>query len=413
VLEALDTTVLFGAPQVLSLSGDFAMVQSDRMNVLYLPFPSLGRVQYVVRSRAPRLLQADISAVRWSYPESVRRQYLQLPPLDPGVAGLTHQIVEDSRTPYEAVVLIRQHLLKNYRYSLDIASDRSAHPLEDFLFTRKTGYCEHYATAMVVMLRTIGLPARLVTGFLASEWNEFAHYYTVRQRDAHAWVEVYFPESGWMTFDPTPPDPGGVSTPWWHSLDGVWASMRLRWDRLIIQYSGTDQLSVVQEVRDRQETLQSNVSTTIASWMLHWLASISAAVTGVSSRPAREVGLVLLIGGSLLIIWRVVKRRGTGRSDGAWNSSERTLAISWYQQMLDAAAAQGFPKPLGKTPMEFARYVEKHWTDAAPHIDRLTHLYCRARFGLHTLTQEDRVGAEAALRALSSKDGRGRYTTRQ
>jgi hypothetical protein len=346
--------------------------------------------------------------VRFSYPDSVRRQYLQLPPLDSAVAGLTKQVVEGSRTPYESVVLIRQHLLKNYRYSLDIALDRSAHPLEDFLFTRKTGYCEHYATAMVVMLRTIGLPARLVTGFLASEWNEFGQYYTVRQRDAHAWVEVYFPQSGWMTFDPTPPDPGSVSVPWWHSLDGAWASMRLRWDRLIIQYSGTDQLSVVQGVRDRQETLQDNLSTTIGSWISQWLASIKAAATHFPGGPVRKAGLLLLIGSILLIIWLLAKQRSTGRSNAASNSSEQMLAVFWYQQMLRAAAAQGFPKPVGKTPMEFARYVGEHWVDAAPHINRLTALYCGARFGLRPLTQDDRLEAEAALRGLSSKNDSGR-----
>ena len=90
-----------------------------------------------------------------------------------------------------------------YQYTLDVGGHRSDSPLDDFLFTRKTGYCEHYATAMVILLRTLGVPARLVTGYFASEWNNFGHYYAIRQQDAHAWVEVWFPRSGWITFDPT------------------------------------------------------------------------------------------------------------------------------------------------------------------------------------------------------------------
>ena len=77
------------------------------------------------------------------------------------VADLVHVVTRDVTTPYEMTLAIKQHLLSNYAYSLDVGSILSASPLEDFLFTLKTGYCEHYATAMVIMLRTIGIPAQL------------------------------------------------------------------------------------------------------------------------------------------------------------------------------------------------------------------------------------------------------------
>ena len=78
-------------------------------------------------------------------------------------------------------------------------------PVADFLFNVKAGHCEYFATAMAVMLRTRGVVARVVNGFLPGEYNEAAGAYTVRQSDAHSWVEVYFPETrSWVTFDPTP-----------------------------------------------------------------------------------------------------------------------------------------------------------------------------------------------------------------
>ncbi|MBK9998603.1 MAG: transglutaminase family protein [Nitrospira sp.] len=100
------------------------------------------------------------------------------------------------------------------------------------------------------MLRATGIPARLVTGFLATEWNEFGGYYTVRQRDAHAWVEVYFPRSGWITMDPTPPAPENIGQTWWQSAgrDGFGpASM----GSLFVHFSANDQLTVARHSRGR------------------------------------------------------------------------------------------------------------------------------------------------------------------
>src|SRR5213079_3163916 len=79
-------------------------------------------------------------------------------------------------------------------------------PLADFLFNVKVGHCEYFATAMAVMLRTRGIGSRVVNGFLPGEYNQAAGAFTVRQSDAHSWVEVYFPQAdSWITFDPTPP----------------------------------------------------------------------------------------------------------------------------------------------------------------------------------------------------------------
>jgi transglutaminase-like putative cysteine protease len=401
LLEALDTSVLFGVPQAVSVSGDFMTVQSDSMGVLYLPFPSSGRVQYSVRSQTPRILPGDASAAVVTYPEFVRRQYLQLPALGPEIARLSSDVTHRSRSSYESVLFIKQHLLENYRYSLEMESGRSPHPLEDFLFTRKTGYCEHYATAMVVMLRSVGIPARLVTGFLATEWNGFGHYYTVRQRDAHAWVEVYFPGSGWITFDPTPPEPASATTPWWRSLDGAVDSVRLRWDQLIIQYSAADQLSVIQGVRDSSDALRNRFTEAMALSLDRLLRPIKKGFAIFTDTNLREAGLmVLMIGSGFVILVLLAKTVSVRKPKSFSDSPGHLIAAQWYGQLLSVTAARGFQKPLSHTPMEFARHVEQHWAEGSPYIRQLTQLYCRVRFGRTPVTQEDLQAAAALLREL-------------
>ena len=193
LLEMLDTSVLFAAPFAELVSGEFLTVQTDVMGGLHLPVPPSSRIRYSVTSYVPQLVANERTAQTLAYPDSIRSHYLQVPMESQKVADLAHRVTQQAVTPFEQTLAIQQHLLENYRYSLENDTATLNHPLDEFLFIRKTGYCEHYATAMVVMLRTVGIPARLVTGFLATEWNEYGGYFTVRQRDAHAWVEVYFP----------------------------------------------------------------------------------------------------------------------------------------------------------------------------------------------------------------------------
>src|SRR5262249_34194485 len=135
-------------------------------------------------------------------------RYLQLPSsLEPAVASLAKQIVGDAQAPAEKAERVARYLRANFRYTLDLSRDESRAPLEDFLFVERQGHCEYFAPAMAILLRTQGVPTRVVNGFLGGEWNEFGGYYAIRQGDAHSWVEVYLPGVGFTPFDPTPTTP--------------------------------------------------------------------------------------------------------------------------------------------------------------------------------------------------------------
>jgi len=140
------------------------------------------------------------------YPDGIVDQYTQLPESTPDRVGeQTAQLLEGAETPYEKARIVEQWLRTNREYSLDV--DRPDGNVADaFLFEMEAGYCTYYATTMATMLRTQGIPARVAVGYTAGE-QVAPDRYAVRGLNSHAWVEVHFPEIGWVPFEPTPPDP--------------------------------------------------------------------------------------------------------------------------------------------------------------------------------------------------------------
>jgi hypothetical protein len=390
LIEALDTTVLFGASFVESVKGNFVVVQMDGMWGLYLPFPSSARFQYSVRSIPGRLLEADRAAPSFIYPAFIREHYLQLPDTSPRVAVLAREVTSAASTPYGRARAIEQHLRRSYQYSLDVGTTVSADPVEDFLFTRQTGYCEHYATAMVVLLRTLGIPARLVTGFLPGVWNDFGNYYTIRQQDAHAWVEVYFPRSGWVTFDPTPSVPAAAPSWVWWNIGKIVDSIRLRWDRYVVQYSFRDQMAVAKSLRDWSEKVRLEVSD-FMSTVTRGLASARVWLVELARAHGWALAIGLAAGALVIGMVLAVILRGQGRRRQQLDprTPRQVAAIQLYSRMLRILAARGLPKSPGATPLEFARQVAREWRDAAPFVRPLTDLYCQVRFGRGSLSSDE------------------------
>ncbi|WP_254838703.1 transglutaminase domain-containing protein [Natronomonas marina] len=138
------------------------------------------------------------------YPNDIEARYTQLPADTPERLGnRTAEITEDAETPFEAAVEVEDWLEDNKEYSLNATHDRGDDIATQFVFEMEAGYCQYFATTMVAMLRTQGIPARYVTGYGPGE-PVGDDEYLVRGEDAHAWVEVYVADVGWVTFDPTP-----------------------------------------------------------------------------------------------------------------------------------------------------------------------------------------------------------------
>jgi len=159
------------------------------------------RVHTLVSTATVEALRAAGTA----YPDWVLDRYLQLPDDVPNrVLQLARRLTATELTPYDRAQAIELYLRNTYSYTLNIPSPPSDHDIVDyFLFGLKKGYCDYYATSMVVLARAAGIPARLAVGYITGTYDAINAQYIVTEAEAHAWVEVYFPGYGWIKFEPT------------------------------------------------------------------------------------------------------------------------------------------------------------------------------------------------------------------
>ncbi|HQU94086.1 MAG TPA: DUF3488 and transglutaminase-like domain-containing protein, partial [Pyrinomonadaceae bacterium] len=202
-LEPLDTPVLFAAPRAVGVQGSFQVLMRDAYGAIYFQRPG-ERISYRVLSDTSVPPASDLRADRNAYPIQFGN-YLQMPDnVDPRIGDLAASLTISSKNRYDAASIIENYLQTQFGYTLEQKAGGDD-PVADFLFNVREGHCEYFATAMALMLRSQGIATRVVTGFQQGEYNETADVFVVRQRHAHAWVEVYFPgEAAWVSFDPTP-----------------------------------------------------------------------------------------------------------------------------------------------------------------------------------------------------------------
>jgi transglutaminase-like putative cysteine protease len=159
---------------------------------------------YQTESLVPAVGEVQLRAVGSDYPAWVRDRYLALPDQVPArVLALARDLTATEPTPYDRALAIESYL-RTFPYNLDLPSPKLERDVVDyFLFDLRQGYCDYYATSMVVLARAAGLPARLAIGYHTGTYDEVKRRYVVTEADAHAWVEIYFPGYGWIEFEPT------------------------------------------------------------------------------------------------------------------------------------------------------------------------------------------------------------------
>ena len=274
LLEPLATTTLFAPFQVRRVSGRLQSMDMDTDDSIYSRFQSLRRVQYEVLSGVPlksRPAAMADAAINDPIPSAISNQYLQMPTdTDPQIRQLAQEITAPAATPLEKVHMVEAYLKRNYRYTLNLDWKPGIQPISTFLFSAKAGHCEYFASSMAVMLRTVGVPTRIVNGFLMGEYNPVGDAYIVRQSDAHSWVEVYIPGSGWTEFDPTPPDTNRpeftVATQLAHYVD----AMELFWNSYILVYDSGTQTQLFRSAQDRIQNAQGQLRVKSDSWMVQF-----------------------------------------------------------------------------------------------------------------------------------------------
>lgn len=365
-LEPLGTEVLFAAPRLLTVVLSAGSLSIDEFGSVSSPVPQ-ARLHYQVLSELePPASRSRGTERPLSFEEHAR--YLQLPPLSPRVHALARELTRGTPDQWAAALRLTQYLQTSFRYSLDLTRASSLEPLEDFLFLSRSGNCEYFATSLAVFLRSLEIPARVVNGFQRGEWNPYGGYFAVRQRDAHSWVEAYFPERGWVSLDPSPRgelDASRASSAAFQYLD----ALRMRWHRYMVSWSLGDQLRASASVR--QQAL--NWRRVIFEGGLAMLGNLRAvAIAGIAA------GVLALA----VVVWR----RGLGLTVVRLRPPAPVLV---YERMLKRLARLGLRPGPAETAREFCERVIVRLPDRGEVLRELTRVYEKVRFGGATIAQEE------------------------
>jgi transglutaminase-like putative cysteine protease len=193
----------------LAVTGITLPGESDVSAILMDPPLRAGETYRVTGSVSVPTIYSMRASATQPYPAWVTKKYLQLPDnFSPKIQALARQISEGKTTPYDKVDAITTYLRENIKYESVLPQiPPGSDPLEWFLFVHKAGFCNYYASSEVLMLRSIGIPARMGVGYAQGTWSDTDKNYSIEAKDYHAWPEIFFPGLGWVPFEPTAGQP--------------------------------------------------------------------------------------------------------------------------------------------------------------------------------------------------------------
>ena len=241
---------------------DYLRRWNELAGSLPVPPPTAAGLELVRKARLHQFGLEDI-AVAGTWLESwwtLASQYSSVPDgtLSARTVALTDELRRRSPDPADYARALEREL-QTRRYTLEMEqAEKGENVLDSFLFEWRAGHCEYFATAMTMMLRQQGIPARIVNGFLGADYNSVGEYWAVRQNYAHSWVEAYFPGRGWVMFDPTPGGPTvkmpGASI--WSTLQMGLDTARLAWFRWVVEYDFEKQASILRDAFTQTQSSQ-------------------------------------------------------------------------------------------------------------------------------------------------------------
>jgi hypothetical protein len=414
LMEPTSTDALFVAPRIADIRGRFANVVRrpgsffpsgfllrDATGAIFNPAHNAVTTRYDALSLLPVVAPSELRNASSEFPQAIRSVYLQLPRrLDPRIPKLAQDATAQAGNEYDRVTAISRYLDSHYRYTLNLQGPVPADPLANFLFVRRAGHCEYFASAMTIMLRTLGIPARYVTGFAPGEYNDVAGDYIVRASDAHAWVEVYFPGYGWLTFDPTP---AGNETPsgLFDRLGLYWDWFQYNWGEWVVNYDFSHQMLLGMHMHAASRSWSVRARDLYQRGQQAALRAIFALDRRTEASPYFLPSLLVLLVVLLFVMrgralirylvarWRLRAHRGDVTAG---------LAALEYSEMLRLLEKRGWKKSPSQTALEFASAISS--PEFAAPVAQMTELYQSTRFGGHAAPAEQMSSLLRSIRDL-------------
>jgi transglutaminase-like putative cysteine protease len=382
VTEPLGTDVFFLAPVAEALFVPYRSIATDDSGAIYNTdrYRVISAYEAVSNIRTPPA--AALRAAAGTIPAEIQDRYLQLPArLDARIPQLAQQITAKATNDYDRARALETYLQTRYGYTLQLPSEPPADPVANFLFERRQGHCEYFASSMAILLRELGIPSRIVNGFRTGEFNDLTGSYIIRARDAHSWVEAWFPGQGWVAFDPTPASLYSTATGWQRVLL-YFDAMSEFWREWVVNYDFSHQNTLGQNmtISSRQYAFR------FRRWMrMKYDALLETArqTRRRAQEQPREWGLrgVLALSGLLLLInarklWRGGRRQWLARRPAR---APQAAASIWYERMTRTLARRGWPRAPAQTPEEFVVTIDDPHVRAS--VEAFILRYQRARFG--------------------------------
>lgn len=391
-LEPINSPVLFALSRPLAVQGNFQVLYSDSEEAINVNTVGSDRLTYKVYSDvtlpAVEVLRRDND----KYNNDIQR-YLQFPSdTDQRISHLAEQVIQQQTNRYDRAKAVERYLQTQFGYTLELKA-KGDQPLADFLFNVKEGHCEYFATAMAIMLRTQGIATRIVNGFQSGEYNDPADVFVIKQKDAHSWVEVYFPaEDVWIPFDPTPfagrsntESAAGILDKFNTYLDAFEAF----WIQYFVAFDNQEQRSLFRSLKasiydyQRQTALWAK---DLQSELHHWWKQargdhgFKESMNAISSGAIAVVSLAILCSILLLVFYKIRKTNILQKFYAIFRRDKEPSIVEFYAQMQKALARRGFVRSPSQTPMEFAINLEM------PEAVEITRKYQTVRFGNTKLT---------------------------
>lgn len=409
-LEPIATTALFGPHAIRGIQSDFGGdLEQDTTGSIYQRAMRTRRIRYEVLSLIPNRLApggADDGVPAGPALEDAGR-YLQLPEdLDPRIGDLAARVAAAGPGPMEKASLVELFLKREFTYSLNLNWDPGDSPLGTFLFDVRRGHCEYFASSMAIMLRTIGVPTRMVNGFLTGEYNPVGESYTVRQSDAHSWVEVWIPGRGWVDFDPTPPDMGGGDMSLTRFVTHYMDAADLFWNSYVLTYDSDLQFELFRSAQEAAVNLRDGLDHQSRNWMARTETLADRLTHGVEQAvESRVLWLAILLGGTgavlvrfrrpLVLAWKLVTvRMGRRKADGDVVAFLFNRACGLAGRRIAARTdPETWREWIGRIPDPAHRATLQVALD----------IYERTQYGRGTVTDQDFETLEGIVEALSCR----------
>ena len=380
VMEPVGMNVFFLAGTPESLEGNYGHVAIDDGGAVFNLDPEHPVNRYQATSDIAQTPASSLRSAGQAYPPDVLSSYLGLPTLDIRIPQLARQITAATDNNYDRAAALETYLRTHFGYSLQLPRTVPHDPVANFLFERKQGHCEYFASSMAVMLRTLGIPARVVNGFRSGEFNDLTSQYVVRASHAHSWVEAYFPGHGWVAFDPTPGASLGMNTGW-SRISMYVDAMASFWREWIVNYDVVHQQALAVSAGSRSRHWFSVLR---RWWHRHYellMAAARRSGSAVAGSPLRW-GLGGILTAALLLfavkLPRLLLALEKFRLAARPERSPRKAATMWYERMTENVARRGWRKSPAQTPDEFVARIDD--AGVRRRVAEFTRHYQSARF---------------------------------